>query len=268
MSNSNIRSRALSAILMHALFRFESAATIAGTILLLYFFPQPFAWWQWWYWLILGGVAEALIVYTSIKDEQTGAAVVAELFRAEFNPATIRSQKYRGALERALTYRTRIEELIRKSDAGVLQQHLQETTQGIGDWLAQIFRLAQRLDEYERDDMLKQDLTATPATLRQLNDRVRQANNEAVREQARRTLASKQAQWDNLQKLAHTMEQAELQLEATLTALGTVYSQLVLLNSKDEVSDSRARRLRDDIAEQVSQLNDLQAAMDEVYQGK
>ncbi|MBI1801773.1 MAG: hypothetical protein HYR71_09120 [Chloroflexi bacterium] len=261
----DIRSRAWSAILAYAIFRWESAGTIALTILLAYFVPQPFAWWRWWYWLLIGVAAEALIIVTSVGDVNTGARVVSDLFRQEFDPSSIASPKYRAEVERALEYRRRTEELIRQSEAGVLQQHLQESTSGVSDWIAQIFRLAQRLDVYERDDLIKQDAASTPGELRTLTARVQREPDEGVREQARQALASKQAQWQNLEKLQQTMEKAELQLDATLTALGTVYSQLVLIRSKDDIADSRAQRLRADIAEQVAQLNDLQKAMDEVY---
>ena len=146
MANSNIRSRAWSAILTYAFFRWESALTIALVILLAYFVQRPFDWWQWWYWLVIGAVAEVLIVITSIGDVDTGARVVANMLREEFNPATIKSQKYRAEVERALDYRNRIEAVIRKSGPGILQQHLQESTSGISDWIAQIFKLAQRLE--------------------------------------------------------------------------------------------------------------------------
>jgi hypothetical protein len=267
-ANSDLRTRAWSAILSYAIFRWESALTIALTILLIYFVPQPLPGFQWWFWLILGGIGEALIIYTSIGDVDTGARVVSDLFRQEFNPDLIKLPKYRTALERALSYRSRIEESIRKSEAGILQQHLQESTAGISDWIAQIFRLAQRLDAYERDDMIRQDIASAPLMLRDLETRLQREPDPAVREQVRLALASKQEQWQNLQKLTQTMAQAELQLEATLTALGTVYSQLVLIHSKDDIQDSRAQRLRDNIADQIAQLSSLQEAMDDVYARK
>lgn len=239
--------------------------TIALVILLAYFVQSPFDWWQWWYWIVIGAVAEALIIYTSIGDVDTGARVVAEMFRQEFNPGAIKSNKYRAEVERALDYRSRIEQLIRESERGILQQHLQESTAGISDWIAQIFRLAQRLDAYEGDTVIRQDAADAPGELKELQARVQRATDEGVRAQAKNALESKQAQWQNLQKLRQTMEQAELQLDATLTALGTVYSQLVLIRSKDDIEDSRAQRLRGDIADQVAKLNSLQEAMDEVY---
>jgi hypothetical protein len=264
----NLRSRATFAIITYALFRWESAATIALTILLAYFVREPFPWWQWWYWLIIGAAAETLIIVTSVQDANTGAQVVAEMLREEFNPATIKTPKLRAAVQRALDYRSRIETTIRQSEAGVLHDHLQGSTAGISDWIAQIFRLAQRLDTFGRDDILRQDAASAPKELRELKERVEREDDDAVREQARAALESKKAQAANLAKLTNTMEKAELQLDATLTALGTVYSQLMLIRSKDDIEDSRSQRLRGDIAEQIAQLNELQGAMDEVYSSK
>ncbi|MBI5302276.1 MAG: hypothetical protein HY868_09070 [Chloroflexi bacterium] len=266
--NTPIRTRATSAIITHAIFRFESAATIALTILLAYFVPRPFEWWQWWYWLIIGAVAEIAIIVTSIQDVNTGAQVVAEMFREEFNPASIQTQKLRASVERALDYRKRIEATIRNSEQGILREHLQDSTTGIANWIAQIFRLAQRLDDFERDEIIKHDAKSAPREIRELMERVAREDDDAVREQARHALESKRAQVENLDQLQQTMERAELQLDATLTALGTVYSQLMLIRSKDDVADSRAQRLRDDIADQVAKLNELQGAMDEVYASK
>lgn len=249
----------------HAFFRLESAGTVALTILLIYFVPQPFPWWQWWFWLVIALVAEALIVYTSVSDEDTGAQVVADMLREQYDPAHIHSPKYRAAVERALDYRTRIQDVIRRSERGVLQAHLKESTSGISDWIAQIFRLARRLDDFDGDVMIKQDLQSVPGTIQELGRRAASEPDPAVRDQARQVLASRQEQWQNLQKLVSTMDSAGLQLEATLTALGTVYSQLVLIRSKDDIEDSRAQRLRGDIADQVKKLNALQDAMDEVY---
>ncbi len=265
---TNIRSRATFEIITYAIFRFESAATIALTILLAFFVQHPFDWWQWWYWLIIGAVAEALIIWSSIGDVNTGAQVVAEMFREEFNPGAIKNQKYRAAVQRALDYRTRIEDMIRKSEAGILRDHLQSSTAGISDWIAQIFRLAQRLDAFESDTFIKQDAASTPRDISELALRVQREHDPNVRAQAQHVLDSKKEQMANIEKLNTTMENAELQLDATLTALGTVYSQLMLIHSKDDIEDSRSQRLQSDIAEQITQLNDLQGAMDEVYQRK
>ena len=60
------------------------------------------------------------------------------------------------------------------------------------------------------------------------------------------------------------MARARLQMDNALTALGTVYSQMLLIGVKD-IDSGRAQRLREDIAEEVKSLHDVVEAMDEVY---
>jgi hypothetical protein len=63
------------------------------------------------------------------------------------------------------------------------------------------------------------------------------------------------------------MEKAQYQLETTLTALGTVYSQLQLISAKD-IDSGRAQRLRQDIEDQIAALQSVQSTLDEVYSSR
>ena len=60
------------------------------------------------------------------------------------------------------------------------------------------------------------------------------------------------------------MDRAELQLEHTLTAMGTIYSQMLLVGAKD-VDSGRVKRLREEVADEVQGLQDVLDSMDEVY---
>lgn len=259
--------RAFRAMLSHAIFRLESAFTIALTIVLVFLFSKPFPWWQWWYWLILGVVAEALIIWTSLTDVETGQKVVAEMFRQEFDVRTLRNKKLQEQLEKALEYRQRIDTLVQHSEAGALREHLRETTAGVTDWIASIFHIARRLDAYGNDKMIEQDLRSVPLAIQNFKRRLEIEDDEAVKAQMREAIRTKEAQWENLQKLQNTMEKAEFQLENTLAALGTLYTQLQLIGAKD-VDSGRTQRLQEDIAGQIASLQDIAEAMDEVYTGK
>nr|MBC7245786.1 hypothetical protein [Chloroflexota bacterium] len=261
---NELKQRATRAIIAHAFFRLESALTIALTIILVALFPKPFPWWQWWYWLILGLVGEGLVIYTSITDEMTTRKVIADMLRQEFNPAEIRSKDYRQRVEKALEYRQRIEEHVRNATAGVLRDHLLDTTTGIADWVANVFGLAKRLDRYSNDEMLLQDRRNLPREIAELQARLQREDDEAVRQELQQAIAGKQEQLMNLEKLQNMMEKAQYQLETTLTALGTVYSQLLLIGSKD-IDSGRAQRLRESIADQIAALQALQETLDEVY---
>jgi len=261
---NELKQRATRAIVAHAVFRLESALTVALTILLVFLFPKPFVWWQWWYWLVLGAAGELLVVYTSISDEMTTRKVVADMLRQTFNPREIRSSEHRQRVEKALEYRQRIEEHVRGIKAGVLREHLIDTTAGVADWVANVFGLAKRLDVYHSDQVLDRDRREAPREIAGLRSRLQNEDDPAVRQQLQQAVVSKEEQLTNLRKLENMMEKAEYQLETTLTALGTVYSQLLLISAKD-IDSGRAQRLREDIASQVSNLQSLQETLDEVY---
>jgi hypothetical protein len=262
---TELERQAWRAMLSFAIFRLESALTIAVTIILVFLFPSPFPWWRWWYWLVIGAAAEALIIYTSLSDPVLAQKVVADMLRGEFNPRGLHSAKYRDKVEEALEYRERIEGVIRRSQQGVLRDHLEEDARRITEWVANIFGLAKRLDSYENDEIIKRDMSSVRTTIEDFEARLNREDDETVREQMREAICSKKTQWDNLQRLQNTMEKAEFQLENTLSAMGTVYAQLQLIGAKD-VDSSRARNLREDIAEQVKALQDIAEAMDEVYE--
>ena len=254
-------------MLSHAFFRLESALTIALTIVLVFLYPEPFLWWQWWYWLILGALGEALIIVTSVSDVRTAERIVADMLRQTYNPSEIRSPALRRQVERALEYRQRMTDAIAKAPAGPLREHLQETTAGIADWIGNIFDLARRLDAYERDELIRSDMGSVQGALRDLQARLQREDDPAVREHLREAIQAKETQRQNLDRLQNTMERAQLQLEATLTALGTVYSQLLLAGARD-VDSSRSRRIAESIHDQVASLDDLLSAMNEVYAGR
>ena len=262
---TELERQAWRAMLSFAIFRLESALTIAVTIILVFLFPSPFPWWRWWYWLVIGVVAEALIIYTSLTDPALARKVVSDMLRGEFNPRELRSVKYRDKVAKALEYRERIEGLIRQSRQGVLRSHLEEDARRITKWVANVFGLAKRLDAYENDEIIKRDMRSVQAALREFEARLKLEDDEAVRQQMREAIRSKKTHWDNLQRLQNTMEKAEFQLENTLSAMGTVYAQLQLIGAKD-VDSIRAQRLREDIAAQVAALQDIVEAMDEVYE--
>ncbi len=263
-SKDTLRARVLTAMLSHAVFRLESALTIGLTIVLFALYPEPFYWWQRWYWLALGLVGEALIIASSLGDAATAAQVVADMLRQSCNPAEIRTPALREKVERALEYRRRMAEAMAGAPSGPLREHLQDTTTGIADWIANIFNLARRLDAYERDDLIRSDRGRVQSELHALEARLQAEDDEATRAEIREAVRGKQLQRENLERLQNTMERAQVQLEATLTALGTVYSQLLLAGARD-VDSSRSRRVVESIREQVASLNDLLAAMNEVY---
>lgn len=259
--------RTLWAMVAYAFFYWESAVTVAGTILLFFLYPKPFEWWHPWYWLALGAVAEVALIVASVTDPETGRRVVQDLFRQEYNPREIRDKELRAQMERALDYRRRIEEKVLGTRGGVLRDHLMDSARRIDEWVAFIYRLASRLDAYRSDAWVSQQLASLPREIARIRRDMEEEDDPDVRAQMERTARRKEAQLANLTKLQNLMEQAQYRLEETLTALGTTYSQLLLIGARD-VDSGRARRLDQDMDEQIAALQDIVAALDEARAGE
>jgi hypothetical protein len=265
-----LEKRAGRAILTRSVYRWESAVIIALTMSLAFLtlagvIPALFGVFQWWFWLVLGVLGEAGLVWSSVKDPEFRARAVAEMFREKFDAREIKDRALRQRVDKALEYRDRIDEVINKSREGVLRDHLTDVSRGITDWMENVFRLAQRLDAYEADDVLRQDLQSVEPAIEVLKKRLALEDDDTVKRQISQAIAQRQIQRDNLRKLQNVMEQAQFQLESTLTAMGTVYSQMMILGSRD-VGSGRAQRLQQDITDQVQALQDVVHTMDEVYQ--
>ena len=265
-----LEQRAGRAILTRSIYRWESAVIIALTLSLAVLtlagvIPALFGLFQWWFWLALGALGEVGLVWSSVRDPEFRARAVAEMFREKFNPRQIENTALRQRVEKALEYRDRIDEVIAKSQEGVMRDHMTDVSQGITDWMQNVFRLARRLDAYMADDTLRQDLQSVIPSIDSLKKRLALEDDDTVKRQISQTIAQKQIQRDNLHKLQNVMERAQFQLESTITAMGTVYSQMMILGARD-VASGRAQRLQQDIDDQVQALQDVVQTMDEVYQ--
>lgn len=263
-SQDELEKHAARAVIGYAFFRIESAFTIGITILLAFFMPRPFGWWQWWYWLALGGVFESLIVYTSMSDERTARKVAAKILRERYDPHQIKTKKHRERVEQALEYRNQIERTIATTPMGLLQTHLYQSSAGIADWIGRIYTIAERLDTYARDELLQRDTGDIDRTVQRLRRQLAAETDPAVRDQISATLDARRAHWKNLRALQNDMEEAEFKLEETVAALGTVYSQFQLVRAQ-KLSASQAKNLTNDINAQVQRLQDILDSMNRVY---
>jgi chromosome segregation ATPase len=266
-ARETLEKRAQKAILQHAFFRWESAVVIALTLLLTTFaaFPSvplplpPLVW------LLGGTIAEALLVYSSLSDSENNRHVVASMLQDEFQPERLADKKLQVQVEEALDYRSRITAAIRERRDSVLKDNLSETAGQIDDWLENIYNLARRLDRYQQEKtILERDKDRATVRLRELEQKLQNERDEAVTRQIKTTMENLQRQFDTIEKLEKTMDRANLQLETTLSSLGTIYSQTMLVGAKD-IDTGRAKRLQQEIADEVHELDNVLLAMEEVY---
>lgn len=261
---SELQKQAFSATIQYALFRWESAVVIALTIVLSVLFRRPFVWWPPFGWLLIGLIGLGAIVYSSLTDAETNARVLLKLFQEQFDPREINDKELRQSIENALEYQRRIEVLIRRQSPGVMRDRLEDTANQISQWIANIYQLALRLDAYRADDLLARERQALPKEIEQLTSQRRVETNADVQAQLDSVLEGKAKHWQTLRALDARMKQASLQMEQSLTALATIYSQVQLVDAQS-VASGRAERLQADIQEQVARLNDLVNSINEVY---
>lgn len=259
-----IEQEAQKALLKNAVFRLESALMVGGAILASVFLPNLIGWIPWWAWPVLGVIGEAAIIWSSLTDKAEQQKVIESLFREKYSTAGFRDRNLRDKLNEAEQYRQRIQTVVDQQRSGLLRDRMKGTTSQVYDWLANMVTLARRLDAFRMDPLIKRDLDSVPKEIKQLEARLNLEGNARVRQQMAATLESNRRHLATLQELAGRMQRADLQLDNSLAALGTVYSQLLLIGSKDVDSD-RADRLRDDIRGEVLALQDLVESLNEVY---
>ena len=146
-----------------------------------------------------------------------------------------------------------------------MSEDLSETAGHIDDWLENIYDLAQRIDRYQaQQKILIRDRQQAEERITQLQRKLSLEDNPAVQKQIQITLEGLHRQLATIDTLDDTIKRAELQLENSLSHLGTIFSQTMLVDAKD-IDSGRAQRLRQEITDEVIELNDVLSAMDEVY---
>lgn len=257
------------AIIQESLFRTESALTIAIFVIMTVLsatgiLPDFLSFIPAWGWLGAGAIIEALIMYSSMSDPEFGAKVAEKLLRNDFEIGRIRDKRLSQGMSQALDYRARIEGAIRERDDSMLKDELNQTANQIDDWLENMYDLASRVDRYQKDKrVLERDRQRNNSRIKQLQEQLQYEKNPAVRDQIESTLNSMRQQQATIQNLDDTIKRGRLQFENSLVHLGTIYSQTVLFDAKD-IDSGRARRLRQEIADEVLELNDTLVSLEEV----
>lgn len=257
-----LRGRAWQAILSNAFFSVESAVIVALAIALFGLGFQPFDWWQSAYWLLFGLLAEAVYIGATISDPKANERAVDAMLSARYDPDDIKNPAARERLKRALEYRALITEAAYRH-SGPLRSQILATGSEINAWIEQIYTLAQRLDEFEENAVISRDRRLVPQDLKNLRRRLEAEPSAEMRAELEEAIQTKETQLANLTSLENNIKRADIQLDHTLSALGTVYAQVQLIGSKD-VDSARTRRLQEDIREEVASLQDTISAIDEV----
>lgn len=262
-SMNPIKERALGAILRNAVLSWQTGLTLLVTLILFFGVPiESIPGWQQWFWLALGGVAEAAFIVSNLSDPNAATQAVAKAFEGKYDLSQIHSPVSRQRLQSALEYRRNMMTLAGRHQ-GAMRVNLQQTIADINDWIGQMYDLAQHIDAFDNNDLVERDRKMVPEQIKKTQIRIDNERDAAVRRDLEEQLKTLTQQRDNLDATVNSVKRAEIQLESTLSSLGTIYAQMSLLGTK-EVDSSRAQRLRLEIKDEVSSLQDTISALDEV----
>ncbi len=262
--SGTVRERALGAVISNAFLRWESVVTIALTAILFLFVKDPFPWWQDWFWLVGGLIAEAALVVSTITDPDAASQAIAREFESQYDLHDIKNPVARQRLQNALEYRRNMLALAQRHK-GAMRSSMMQTVNDVNDWISHMYDLAMHVDAFEDNALVERDRKMVPQQLEKTRIRLNRETDPAVKNDLEGQIKQLEQQLSNLDATANSVKRAEIQLESTLSSLGTIYAQMSLLGTK-EVDSSRAQRLRLEIQDEVSSLQDTIEAMDEVHQ--
>lgn len=266
--HEQVRRRVLGTLLTNAVLRWESFITLLVTAILFIGvgdfsllgtgveLPAVF-------WLLLGGAAEGALIWSMLTDPEETQEAMAREFESKYDLSYVRNSVSRERLRTAMEYRRNMIKLV-KQRPGAMRTELRETVERVNDWIAAMYDLATHIDAFEDNEIVMRDLRSVPQKIEKTRIRIEQETDERVVDDLRRQLELLERQRLNLEQTKNSVKRAEIQLESTLSSLGTVYAQMSLLGTKSEVDSSRGKRLRIQIQDEVNSLQDTLEAMDEV----
>lgn len=168
-------------------------------------------------------------------------------------------------LDRAQAYKEQINNLIKSTSNQKASARLQDLAAQVSEWVKAIEDLAKRAHSFHQNTLIHQDLESVPKSIEELEARLANESNESTRIELEGTLANRKKQLAALQRLQDTISRAEIKTESTLSALGTIYSQILTAQSTDQVADYS--RLSAEVEEEVLTLQDHLEALEEVKLG-
>ena len=264
-SNESGRQKVVGALLASALLRWETLVTVMVTAILFLFVQDvnlPMMEWQPWYWLVLGGLAETVLIAATLNDPEATEQALAEDFEREYDLRNIRNRVSRERLRDAFEYRRNMLKLADHSK-GAMRNRLRTLVSDVSDWITYMYNLAERIDLSESNDLVLRDRQQVPRKIESVKARIKKEPDEHARRSLQVQLTHLQQQQMSLEATFSSIKRAEIQLESTLSALGTVYAQMSLLGTK-ETDSAKGQRLSIEVKDEIDKLQDTIDAMDEV----
>ncbi len=166
-------------------------------------------------------------------------------------------------LQQAQNYRAKIDAALEKANrTGTQTAHREALRERVAYWTTAVEDLIKRVDELQQDAIIQKDLKTVPTAIKKIEKELATETNPAIREQLEHSLETRRKQLQALQTLQQSVRRAELQVDSTLSMLGTIYSQLLTSQSSTQIANYR--RLTDEVDEEVLRLEDHLTALKEI----
>lgn len=190
-----------------------------------------------------------------------GGWLVWQMFGAEQGEAEY-EEHLRHYLAQALVYEARFDRLLKATARAGHTAQRQHLAHQLKTWLRAVQTLGRHLASLGRDQLIRREMIAVPQAVKRLAARLAVETDPALRLELERALGYRQNQLASLEQLQRAISQADLQLESTLSLLGTIYSQILTFQSTEQVADYQ--RLSTEVDDEVARLQDQLEALREV----
>ena len=171
-----------------------------------------------------------------------------------------------GDVARVRTYRLELERLAKNAAGSAQALRLSDLSRQFVDWEKDVQHMAERITGYKSNSIVQQDLRSVPEAIAKLQGQLMSESDPRVRTSLEKTLLNRRGQLASLDTLSTTMRHAEVQFESTIASLGTIYSQALAGQGTNHIADYS--HLAGEVNDQVHNLNDQLAALEEVKLGK
>jgi len=168
-------------------------------------------------------------------------------------------KKLRAYYTQVEAYHNKIKAMPDSHNSKAIQQ---STTQHVTLWVYAIKELIKRVDLFYNDVVIQQDKKLVPQAIQDLKQQLSYETNPTIKIELEQALTNRYQQLTALETLDTTMKRAIIQIENTLSSLGTIYSQLLTGQSANQVADYRCMAIN--AAEETRRLQDYLEALEEV----
>ncbi len=254
LSSNPIERQAARAILRHAFLRWETQACLFGAVAALLILPG--------YWkaaAALGLLGALIVISSSLSDKALNAEVAFQELQAEVRPETLSTTANRQAIEEALDYQRKIQQLRLAQRKGAVQTQLELVGTNVGDWLRSMYRFARNAEALQQQGDFAHDLQTLPGEIKALEWQLGRglANADVVRE----TLEKKKQSLAALTEVRQTIERAGSELQNALAAIEAVYSQLLRMATASQLPADAVQRLSQDVNDRSQSMKVMADAL-------